>query len=89
MHAELERIAAHLDSVVRHTEGAGQAVGYARMSRHKEEVLRLRAKLCGHRFGRGVVVPGGVTGASCSWTRAQPWPRWAAWKRPSPTTPER
>ena len=63
MHAELERIAAHLDSVVRHTEGAGQAVGYARMSRHKEEVLRLRAKLCGHRFGRGVVVPGGVTGA--------------------------
>ncbi len=63
VHAELERIAAHLDSVVRHTEGAGQAVGYARMSRHKEEVLRLRAKLCGHRFGRGVVVPGGVTGA--------------------------
>ena len=63
VHAELERIAAHLDSVVRHTEGAGQAVGYARMSRHKEEVLRLRAKLCGHRFGRGVVVPGGVTRA--------------------------
>ena len=26
-------------------------------------MLRLRAKLCGHRFGRGVVVPGGVTGA--------------------------
>ena len=62
VHAELERVAVHLDSVVRHTEGAGQAVGYARMSRHKEEVLRLRAGLCGHRFGRGVVVPGGVTG---------------------------
>lgn len=63
VHAELERIAVHLDSVVRHTEGAGQAVAYARLSRHKEEVLRLRARLCGHRFGRGVVVPGGVTGA--------------------------
>lgn len=62
VHAELERIAVHLDSIVRHTEGAGQAVGFARMTRHKEEVLRLRAKLCGHRFGRSVVVPGGVTG---------------------------
>jgi formate hydrogenlyase subunit 5 len=63
VHAELERVAAHLDSVIRHTEGAGQAVAYARMSRHKEEVMRLRARLCGHRFGRGVVVPGGVSGA--------------------------
>jgi formate hydrogenlyase subunit 5 len=61
-HAELERIAVHLDSVIRHTEGAGQAVAYARMSRHKELVLRLRAQLCGNRFGRGVVVPGGVAG---------------------------
>jgi formate hydrogenlyase subunit 5 len=63
VHAELERVAAHLDSVIRHCEGAGQAVAYARMSRHKEEVLRLRAQLCGHRFGRGVVVPGGVSGS--------------------------
>ncbi len=63
VHAELERIVVHLDSVVRHTEGAGHAVAYARLSRHKEELLRLRARLCGHRFGRGVVVPGGVSGA--------------------------
>jgi Ni,Fe-hydrogenase III large subunit len=62
VHAELERVAVHLDSIVRHTEGAGQAVAYARMSLHKEGVLRLRARLCGHRFGRGVVVPGGVAG---------------------------
>lgn len=62
VHAELERVACHLDSVIRHTEGAGQAVAYARMSLHKERVLRLRARLCGHRFGRGVVVPGGVSG---------------------------
>jgi Ni,Fe-hydrogenase III large subunit len=62
VHAELERVAVHLDSIIRHTEGAGQAVAYARMSLHKEGVLRLRARLCGHRFGRGVVVPGGVAG---------------------------
>jgi Ni,Fe-hydrogenase III large subunit len=62
VHAELERVANHLDSVIRHTEGAGQAVALARMTLHKEGLMRLRARLCGHRFGRGVVVPGGVTG---------------------------
>jgi Ni,Fe-hydrogenase III large subunit len=62
VHAELERVAVHLDSIIRHTEGAGQAVAYARMTLHKERVLRLRARLCGHRFGRSVVVPGGVAG---------------------------
>jgi formate hydrogenlyase subunit 5 len=62
VHAELERVAAHVDSMVRHTEAAGQAVASARLSVHKERVLRLRAALCGHRFGRGVVVPGGVSG---------------------------
>ena len=62
LHAELERVAAHLDSVIRHTEGSGQSVAYARMSLHKERLMQLRAQLCGHRFGRGVVVPGGVSG---------------------------
>ncbi|MGH9170745.1 MAG: NADH-quinone oxidoreductase subunit C [Acidimicrobiales bacterium] len=62
IHAELERVACHLDSVVRHTEGSGQAVAHARFACHKERVMRLRAQLCGHRFGRGVVVPGGVSG---------------------------
>ena len=62
LHAELERIANHLDSASRHTEAAGQAVAYARLSLHKERVMRLRAELCGSRFGRGVVVPGGVSG---------------------------
>ncbi len=60
LHAELERVANHLDTVVRHTEGSGQAVANARMSMHKERVLRLQARLCGHRFARGVVVAGGV-----------------------------
>jgi formate hydrogenlyase subunit 5 len=62
VHAELERVAHHLDSMIRHAEGAGQAVAYARLSLHKERILRLRASLCGHRFGRGVVRPGGVAG---------------------------
>jgi Ni,Fe-hydrogenase III large subunit len=60
IHAELERIANHLDSTIRHTDGAGQAVAYARLTTHKERVMRLRAELCGNRFGRGVLVPGGV-----------------------------
>jgi formate hydrogenlyase subunit 5 len=62
VHAELERVANHLDSTIRHTEAAGQAVAFARFSLHKERVQRLRGSLCGNRFGRGVVVPGGVTG---------------------------
>lgn len=62
LHAELERIANHLDSMVRHSEAAGQAVAYARLSLHKERVALLRARLCGHRFGRNVVIPGGVNG---------------------------
>ncbi len=60
VHAELERVANHLESVIRHTEASGQAVAYARLTLHKERVLRLHGFLCGHRFGRGVVVPGGV-----------------------------
>jgi formate hydrogenlyase subunit 5 len=62
IHAELERVANHLDSFIRHTEAAGQAVAYARLSFHKERIQRLRGRLCGSRFGRGVVVPGGVAG---------------------------
>ena len=63
LHAELERVANHLDSVLRHAEGAGQAVAAARFANHKERLQRLRADLSGSRFGRGVVVPGGVSGA--------------------------
>lgn len=62
LHAELERVANHLDSVIRHVEAAGQAVAFARFSLHKEHVQRLRSRLCGSRFGRGVVEAGGVSG---------------------------
>ena len=61
LHAELERIANHLDAAGKLTEAAGLAVAAARLALHKERVLRLVSALCGSRFGRGVVVPGGVS----------------------------
>jgi formate hydrogenlyase subunit 5 len=60
LHAELERIANHLDVAVRLADAAGLAVAAARMALHKERVMRLVSRMCGSRFGRGVVVPGGV-----------------------------
>jgi formate hydrogenlyase subunit 5 len=62
VHAELERIANHLDVTVKLADAAGLAVATARFSLHKERVMRLVSTLCGRRFGRGVVVPGGVAG---------------------------
>jgi formate hydrogenlyase subunit 5 len=63
LHAELERIANHLDVAVRLADAAGLAVATARLALHKERVMRLVSMLCGSRFGRGVVVPGGVSAA--------------------------
>src|SRR6185437_9240268 len=63
VHAELERIANHLDVAMRLADAAGLAVATARFALHKERVLRLVSGLCGSRFGRGVVVPGGVSAA--------------------------
>jgi len=60
LHAELERIGNHLDVAVRLADAAGLAVATARFALHKERVLRLVSGMCGSRFGRGVVVPGGV-----------------------------
>jgi formate hydrogenlyase subunit 5 len=61
VHAELERIANHLDVAMRLADAAGLAVATARFALHKERVLRLVSGLCGSRFGRGVAVPGGVS----------------------------
>jgi formate hydrogenlyase subunit 5 len=61
LHAELERVANHLDVAVKLAEAAGLAVASARLALHKERVLRLVSRLCGSRFGRGVVVPGGIS----------------------------
>jgi len=60
VHAELERIANHLDVAMRLADDAALSVGAARFGILKEEIMRLRARLCGSRFGRGVVVPGGI-----------------------------
>jgi formate hydrogenlyase subunit 5 len=60
LHAELERIANHLDVAAKLADSGGLAVAAARFALHKERVLRLVSGLCGSRFGRGVVVPGGV-----------------------------
>jgi Ni,Fe-hydrogenase III large subunit len=60
LHAELERIASYLEVVVRLADAAGLAVATARFGWHKERVQRLISRLCGSRFGRGVVVPGGT-----------------------------
>ncbi len=61
LHAELERLANHLDAAARLADAAGLAVATARFGVHKERVLRLVSRMCGSRFGRGVVVPGGVS----------------------------
>jgi formate hydrogenlyase subunit 5 len=62
LYAELERVANHLDVAVRLADAAGLAVATARFGWHKERVLRLIGRLCGSRYGRSVVIPGGVTG---------------------------
>lgn len=63
VHAELERVANHLDVTMRLCDAAGLAVATARFGWHKETVMRLVSRMCGNRFGRGVVVPGGVSAA--------------------------
>lgn len=61
LHAELERIANHLHCAAQLAETTALSVGAARFTILKEEVMQLRAEICGSRFGRGVVVPGGVS----------------------------
>jgi formate hydrogenlyase subunit 5 len=60
LHAELERVGGHLDVAAKLADAGGLAVAAARFALHKERVLRLVSGLCGSRFGRSVVVPGGV-----------------------------
>lgn len=60
IHAELERIANHLDVAMRLADTAGQAVAMSRLGWHKESIMRLSSRLSGSRFGRTMVIPGGV-----------------------------
>lgn len=61
VYAELERIANHLDVAMRLSDAAGLAVATARFGWHKEKIVRLTSQMCGSRFGRNVIVPGGVS----------------------------
>jgi Ni,Fe-hydrogenase III large subunit len=60
VHAELERIACHLDVIAKEAETTALSVGQARFQILKEQTMRLRATLTGSRFGRGAIMPGGV-----------------------------
>ncbi len=60
VYAELERMVCHLDVIAKQAETTALSVGQARFQILKEQVMRLRARLVGSRFGRGAVVPGGV-----------------------------
>jgi Ni,Fe-hydrogenase III large subunit len=61
VHAELERLACHLDVIAKQAETTALYVGQARFAILKEQVMRLRATLTGSRFARGAIVPGGVS----------------------------
>lgn len=60
VHCELERMACHLDVIAKEAEATALHVGQARFQILKELVMRLRARLTGSRFARGVILPGGV-----------------------------
>jgi formate hydrogenlyase subunit 5 len=60
VYAELERLACHFDVIAKEAETTALYVGQARFQILKEQVTRLRARLTGSRFARGVIVPGGV-----------------------------
>lgn len=60
VYGELERMACHLDVIAKQAETTALYVGQARFQIHKERIQRLRARLTGSRFGRGVIMPGGV-----------------------------
>jgi Ni,Fe-hydrogenase III large subunit/Ni,Fe-hydrogenase III component G len=59
---ELERLYNHVGDVGMIVNDTGYAFGHAHCFRLREELLRLNARLTGHRLLRGAVVPGGVAG---------------------------
>lgn len=58
--AELERIYNHVGDIGNMCAGVGFALGNANGSQSKEKLQRLNFDFFGHRFLRGMVVPGGV-----------------------------
>jgi Ni,Fe-hydrogenase III large subunit/Ni,Fe-hydrogenase III component G len=58
---ELERLYNHVGDVGMIVNDTGFAFGHTHCFRLREELLRLNARLFGHRLLRGAVVPGGVS----------------------------
>ncbi len=58
---ERERIMNHLGDLGALGNDAGLSFGFSQFSRLKETVLRLNAKLFGHRYLMDIIVPGGIT----------------------------
>ncbi len=58
--AELERVYSHLGDLAALAVSTGMPVPQMEYLHHKEVILRLNYHLFGHRYLRGVVVPGGV-----------------------------
>jgi Ni,Fe-hydrogenase III large subunit/NADH:ubiquinone oxidoreductase subunit C len=63
---ELERLYNHVGDVGMIVNDTGFAFGHAHCFRLREELLRLNARLTGHRLLRGAVVPGGVAAAAAA-----------------------
>jgi Ni,Fe-hydrogenase III large subunit len=61
---ELERLYNHVGDVGMIVNDTGYSFGHAHCFRLREELLRLNARVTGHRLLRGAVVPGGVAGAA-------------------------
>jgi len=59
--AELERIYNHIGDIGNMCAGVGFALGNANGSQSKEKLQRLNLEFFGHRFLRGMIVPGGVS----------------------------
>ena len=58
--AELERIAMHLSTLSGIATDIGFALPAAAFGRLRTSVINLTARICGSRFGRGWIIPGGV-----------------------------
>ena len=59
---ELERLYNHVGDVGMIVNDTGFAWGHAHCFRLREELLRLNARITGHRLLRGAMVPGGIAG---------------------------
>jgi Ni,Fe-hydrogenase III large subunit/Ni,Fe-hydrogenase III component G len=59
--AELERLRHHAGTIAAVCESTGLAVAASHAAMHEEELLRLSARLTGHRFLFGLAVPGGLS----------------------------